>query len=86
MIRRANPPFYRSPRPAPAHPVSLSDGQLLRVMIASGPLEPEKRTLALERIAARLTLLAVFTDSDVEAAIAGALVGLIHVREPAQPR
>src|SRR5215831_10620116 len=53
MLRRANPPFYRSPKPAPARPVGLSDGQLRQVMDAARPLEPEKRTALLERIAAR---------------------------------
>jgi hypothetical protein len=81
MNRRATPPFQRSPRPAPARPVALSDGQLRMVMVAARPLEPEKRSLLLERIAARLDLNGAFTDNDVEAAIRSGLVGLIH--EPA---
>jgi hypothetical protein len=80
MLRRANPPFYRSPRSAPARPaLSLSDDQLQQIMIASSPLPPEKRTVLLERIAAKLDLHGpAFTDSDVGRAIASTMVGLIH--------
>jgi hypothetical protein len=52
------------------------------VMVAAGPLPPEKRTLLLERIAAKLNHgPAFFSDGDVEAAITAALSGLVH--EPA---
>ena len=45
-------------------------------------VEPEKRALLLERITAKLDLDGpIFTDSDVDRAIASAMVGLIH--EPA---
>jgi len=82
MLRRANPPTYRSPRPAPSSPLGLSDSQLRLVMVAAGPLPPEKRTLLLERIAAKLNHgPAFFSDGDVEAAITAALSGLVH--EPA---
>ena len=47
------------------------------------PLPPEKRSILLERVAARLDLNGpAFTDSDVEAAIASAMRGLLHDREP----
>jgi hypothetical protein len=38
-------------------------------MTTCSPLEPEKRSLALERIAARLSLQGVFGDHDVNRAI-----------------
>ena len=48
-------------------------------MLAAGPLEPTKRSLLLERIAARLDLNGLaFTDADVDAAIRSGLAGLIH--------
>ena len=51
-------------------------------MIAGTPLPPEKRSLLLERIAVKLDLHGpAFTDSDIDTAIALAMVGL--VREPA---
>jgi len=81
MIRRANPPFYRSPKAAPARPVGLTDAQLRMVMVAACPL-PEKRVTLLERVAAKLDLHGpAFTDRDVGEAITSALIGLIH--EPA---
>jgi hypothetical protein len=83
MLRRANPPTYRSPRSAPAGPLGLTGAQLEHVMTACGPLEPEKRSQFLERVAAKLTLLGAFTDGDLDRAIAAALSGLIHAREPA---
>jgi hypothetical protein len=80
MLRRFTPPFdaIRSPRPTTARPLGLSGDQLARVMDACAPLAPEKRVLALERIAARLTLQGAFGDSDVDRAIAVAFTGLIH--------
>ena len=78
MLRRTHHLDQWPPRPAPAHPVALSDGQLRQVMIAARPLPPEKRSLLLERIAAKLALCGSSTDRDVEAAIRLALVGLIH--------
>jgi hypothetical protein len=82
--RRHEPPratVYRSPRPAPTRPVALSDDALRMVMLAARPVEPEKRSLLLERIAARLDLNGAFTDNDVEASIGSGLAGLIY--EPA---
>jgi hypothetical protein len=62
--------------------MALSDAQLRAVMVAASPLEPEKRVLLLERVAARLTHGPAFiTDHDVGRAITAALIGLIH--EPA---
>ena len=81
MNRRATPPFHRSPRPALARPVALSDAQSRMVMTAASPLPPEKRSVLLQRIAGKLALCGAFADRDVEAAIRLALVGLIH--EPA---
>jgi hypothetical protein len=55
-------------------------------MLASNPLSPEKRTAMLERVAARLELCGpAFTDADVEAAIASAMVGLIHEPRGVRP-
>jgi hypothetical protein len=68
--------------PEPARPVGLSDSQLRMVMVVARPLEPEKRSVLLQRIAARLDLNGpVFTDRDLDQAITSALAGLIH--EPA---
>ena len=58
---------------------ALSDNQLKAVMIAAGPLSPEKRSVFLERIAARLQLLGGrFSDADLDAAVGLALRGLIQ--------
>jgi hypothetical protein len=58
---------------------ALSDDQLQTVMIAAGPLPPEKRGLFLERVAARLRLGGPrFTDHDLDQAIRLALKGLIR--------
>jgi len=44
-------------------PVALSDAQLRMVMVAARPLEPEKRSLLLQRIAGKLDLSGpMFTD------------------------
>jgi hypothetical protein len=46
-------------------------------------LEPEKRSLLLERIATKLDLRGpAFTDRDIDRAIASAMVGLILYHEP----
>jgi hypothetical protein len=56
---------------------SLNDSQLALVMTAAGPLPAEKRSLFLERVAARLRLYGPrFTDTDLNAAIQAALTGL----------
>jgi hypothetical protein len=49
--------------------ISLSDKQLELVMDAAADLPVEKRTLLLERIAARLRLIDRFDDHDFEAAV-----------------
>jgi hypothetical protein len=62
----------------------LSDVQLHAVMLALAPLDPSKRAVAMERIAARLRLDGVRhpTDVDVELAVRGALGGGRHCRMP----
>jgi hypothetical protein len=59
--------------------LALSDSQLPLVMDASRGLSPEKRSLFLERTAARLQLYGPrFTDLELERAVQLALSGLIH--------
>jgi hypothetical protein len=41
-------------------------------------LDPEKRSVFLERVAARLRLQPRFTDDDLDKAIRMALIGLAH--------
>jgi hypothetical protein len=61
------------------HPLSLSDGQLQRIMDAGALLPLEKRSLMLERLGAILALRGpVLTDDDVGAALEASLTGLIH--------
>ena len=58
---------------------ALSDAQLALVMTAAGGLPVEKRSVFLERVAARLRLHGPrFTDADLGAAIQTALTGLIQ--------
>ena len=58
---------------------AVSDAQLQLVMTAAGPLPAEKRSVFLERVAARLQLRGPrFTDADLGAAIQAALTGLIQ--------
>ena len=58
---------------------ALNDTQLALVMTAAGPLPAEKRSVFLERLAARLRLRGPrFTDADLGAAIQAALTGLIQ--------
>jgi hypothetical protein len=58
---------------------ALSDSQLQIVITAAGPLPPEKRSVFLERIAARLQLRgARFSDADLDDAVRRALYGLIQ--------
>ena len=53
---------------------ALSDNQLALVMTAAGPLPPEKRSVFLERVAARLQLRGPrFSDDDLDDAIRRAL-------------
>jgi len=59
--------------------LALSDSQLQIVITAAGGLPVEKRSVFLERIAARLQLRGPhFTDADLGAAIRAALTGLIQ--------
>jgi hypothetical protein len=59
--------------------LALSDSQLQIVMAAAGGLSPEKRSVLLERIAARLRLYgANAVDADFERVVQSALSGLIH--------
>ena len=58
---------------------ALNDAQLEIVMVAAGSLPAEKRSVFLERVAARLQLRGPhFTDADLGAAIQAALTGLIQ--------
>ena len=61
-----------------AMPLALSDSQLAVVMTAAGGLPVEKRTLFLERVAARRRLRDRFTDADLDDAVHTALRGLIQ--------
>jgi hypothetical protein len=56
--------------------LSLSDAQLRTVMTAAGDLSPEKRSIFLERVAARLNLRGRFNDKDLDDAVRLALRGL----------
>ena len=57
---------------------ALTDAQLEIVMVAAGGLPAEKRSVFLERVAARQQLRGPnFTDADLGAAIQVALTGLI---------
>jgi hypothetical protein len=54
-----------------------SDDQLALIMTAAGGLPVEKRSVLLERVAARMRLRGPhFTDADLGAAIQAALTGL----------
>jgi len=58
---------------------ALNDAQLDLVMTAAGSVPVEKRSVFLERVAARLQLRGSrFTDADLGAAIQAALTGLIQ--------
>jgi hypothetical protein len=58
---------------------ALTDAQLEIVMAAAGSIPVEKRSVFLERIAARLRLRGPrFTDADLSNAIQAALTGLIQ--------
>jgi hypothetical protein len=59
--------------------LALTDAQLEIVMVAAGRLPVEKRSVFLERVAARLQLRGPrFTDADLGAAIQAALTGLVQ--------
>jgi hypothetical protein len=61
-------------------PFALSDDQLRTIMGELSPLDPAKRSMAMQRIAAGLRLAGVCrpTDVDLKNAIAAALRGLVH--------
>ncbi len=59
--------------------IALSDAQLAAVMLAAGSLPVDKRSVFLERIAARQRLCGFrFTDADLDEAVRAALHGLIQ--------
>jgi hypothetical protein len=59
--------------------LALSDDQLATVMTAAGSVPVEKRSVFLERVAAKLRLRGPhFSDADLGAAIQAALTGLIQ--------
>ena len=59
--------------------LALNDNQLQIVMTDAGSLPVEKRSVFLERVAARLRLRGLrLTDADLGAAIQAALTGLIQ--------
>jgi hypothetical protein len=59
--------------------ISLSDHQLRTVMQAATALDPERRSVFLERIAAQLQIrLGQYNDSDVAAAAEMALRSLVQ--------
>jgi hypothetical protein len=61
--------------------LSLSDEELHTIMLAAGPLAPEKRSVFLERVAAQLSRSARgrgFSDTDLDTAVQMALCGLAH--------
>ena len=72
--------------------LALDNDQLAIIMMAESSLPPEKRSVFLERIAARLQLRGRrFTDADLDNAIRIALQGLIHNsvasrHPPSEPR
>jgi hypothetical protein len=63
------------------HPaLALTDRQLQTVMTAASSLPVEKRSLFLERIAARLRLIGIarFNDTELDDAVRAALHGLLQ--------
>jgi len=62
--------------------IALSDRQLALVTAAAEPLEPEKRSVFLRRLAAHLGRVRQPGDQDVEVAARRALQGLLQ-HEPA---
>jgi hypothetical protein len=61
-------------------PFALTNHQLELVMMATAPLDPAKRAVLMERMAAHLRLNGVRhpTDTDVNRAIKAAMVGLLR--------
>jgi hypothetical protein len=58
--------------------ISLSDEQLQTVMVAAGSIDPNRRTIFLERAGAMLKMRGRFSDDDVAEIARLALCGLIH--------
>jgi hypothetical protein len=58
--------------------LAVSDNQPATVMTAAGKLPAEKRGLFLERVVARLSLIAPFTAAEFDDAVHLALHGLIQ--------
>jgi hypothetical protein len=79
---------YDRRRPAPdvsrfwelMAPLRFTDDQLRAVLIAGGPLPPEKQSAFLERVGDHLRLVGYdrVSDTDVERAVHAALRGLLH--------
>jgi hypothetical protein len=70
----------------PGSMLALTDSQLDLVMTAAGGLTPEKRSLFLERVAARLELRGRrFTDDDLERAVRSALMCRIRLPKREDP-
>ena len=68
-------------RPASRYesPLGLTDAQLTAVMQAAGPLDPQKRGVFLERVAARLRYIGSrLNDEELNAAIQVVLRSLIQ--------
>lgn len=63
--------------------IALTDHQLALVMTAATGLPAEKRSVLLERVAARLALRGRFNDADVEGAVRTALRGLVQENQAA---
>jgi hypothetical protein len=60
--------------------LALSDSQLKIVMVAAKAVLPDRRSLFLERVAARLILLGRFDDGDVIKAVQLAAQGLVAAK------
>ena len=58
--------------------ISLSDQQLTIVMSAARSLEPERRSIFLERVGAMLRLRGRFNDDDVVQVAQLAMAGLVQ--------
>jgi hypothetical protein len=65
---------------------SLSDSQLEIVMTAASAIEPDRRSVYLQRCAAMLNLRRRFDDSDVIEIVGLAAGGLTHQRTDAELR
>jgi hypothetical protein len=71
--------FFKTLLRSDGHAHQLSDDQLHTVMKAYAPLDPSKRSVLMERVAAQLRQLAGCrrpSDGDVELALRAAMAGL----------